>query len=112
VFVLNEERDPVLTFDQMKTIDDVRPGFMHGDWDLEVLERTPGMRYFAVLPRRWIVKRTFGRLSHNRRTSKDDASLWPGEEAAWARNKHKQLSPGIACSVSRLASPSCVRRME
>ncbi|HEV2459991.1 MAG TPA: IS5 family transposase [Ktedonobacterales bacterium] len=42
-----------------------------GDWDLEVVERTPGVRGFAVLPKRWIVERTFGWLSRNRRLSKD-----------------------------------------
>jgi putative transposase len=42
-----------------------------GDWDLEVVERTPGVRGFAVLPKRWIVERTFGWLSRNRRMSKD-----------------------------------------
>jgi putative transposase len=40
--------------------------------DLEVVERTPGVRGFAVLPKRWIVERTFGWLSRNRRLSKDD----------------------------------------
>lgn len=42
-----------------------------GDWDLEVVERIPGVRGFAVLPKRWIVERTFGWLSRNRRMSKD-----------------------------------------
>jgi putative transposase len=42
-----------------------------GDWDLEVVERTPGVRGFSVLPQRWIVERTFGWLSRNRRMSKD-----------------------------------------
>ena len=42
-----------------------------GDWDLEVGERTPGVRGFSVLPKRWIVERTFGWLSRNRRMSKD-----------------------------------------
>src|SRR5262249_36357977 len=42
-----------------------------GDWDLEVVERTPGVRGFAVLPKRWIVERTFGWISRNRRMSKD-----------------------------------------
>jgi putative transposase len=42
-----------------------------GDWDLEVVERTPRLRGFAVLPKRWIVERTFGWLSRNRRMSKD-----------------------------------------
>lgn len=42
-----------------------------GGWDLEVVERAPGVRGFAVLPKRWIVERTFGWLSRNRRMSKD-----------------------------------------
>jgi putative transposase len=42
-----------------------------GNWDLEVVDRTPGTRGFAVLPNRWIVERTFGWLSRNRRMSKD-----------------------------------------
>ena len=42
-----------------------------GDWDLEVVERTPGVRGFSVLPKRWIVERTFGWLSRHRRMSKD-----------------------------------------
>jgi len=42
-----------------------------GGWELEIVERTPGVRGFAVLPKRWIVERTFGWLSRNRRMSKD-----------------------------------------
>jgi putative transposase len=42
-----------------------------GDWDLEVVERTPGVRGFSIQPRRWVVERTFGWLSRNRRLSKD-----------------------------------------
>jgi len=35
------------------------------------VERTPGARGFSVLPKRWVVERTFGWLSRNRRMSKD-----------------------------------------
>jgi putative transposase len=42
-----------------------------GDWELEVVERPPSIHGFAVLPKRWIVERTFGWLSRNRRMSKD-----------------------------------------
>jgi putative transposase len=42
-----------------------------GDWDVEVVERTPGVRGFRVQPKRWVVERTFGWLSRNRRMSKD-----------------------------------------
>jgi putative transposase len=36
-----------------------------------VVERTPGVRGFTILPKRWIVERTFGWISRNRRMSKD-----------------------------------------
>jgi putative transposase len=42
-----------------------------GGWELEVVERVPGVRGFAVLPKRWIAERTFGWISRNRRMSKD-----------------------------------------
>ena len=42
-----------------------------GDWDLEVVEREPGMHGFKVQPRRWIVERTLAWISRNRRMSKD-----------------------------------------
>ncbi len=41
-----------------------------GDWELEVVERTPGVRGFSLLPKRWIVERTLGWLARNRRMSK------------------------------------------
>jgi putative transposase len=42
-----------------------------GGWDLEVVGHVPGTKGFAVRPNRWIVERTFGWLSRNRRMSKD-----------------------------------------
>lgn len=42
-----------------------------GNWDLEVVERTPDIRGFSVQPRRWVIERSFSWLSHNRRLSKD-----------------------------------------
>jgi putative transposase len=42
-----------------------------GSWELEVVERTPGTRGFSVVPRRWVVERTFSWISRNRRLSKD-----------------------------------------
>lgn len=42
-----------------------------GEWDLEVVERTPGTRGFSSVPRRWVVERSFGWLSRKRRLSKD-----------------------------------------
>jgi len=39
--------------------------------DLELVKRTDDMKGFVVLPRRWVVERTFAWLSFNRRLSKD-----------------------------------------
>ena len=50
-----------------------------GDWDLEVVERTPGVRGFTILPKRWIVERTFGWLWRNRRGSQGLRAEGPDE---------------------------------
>jgi putative transposase len=42
-----------------------------GGWDLEIVERSAGTEGFVILPHRWIVERTLGRLMRNRRLSKD-----------------------------------------
>ena len=41
------------------------------DIALDVVERPPGQKGFQVLPRRWVVERTFGWLGRYRRLSKD-----------------------------------------
>gem|GEM_PF-1625591 len=38
---------------------------------MEVVERPSGTRGFSVVPRRWVVERTFSWISRNRRMSKD-----------------------------------------
>lgn len=40
-------------------------------WELEVKKRDPGVKGFAVLPKRWVVERTFAWLGRYRRHSKD-----------------------------------------
>ena len=42
-----------------------------GGWELEVVERDRGTKGFEVLPKRWIVERTFGWLRKDRRLAKD-----------------------------------------
>ena len=42
-----------------------------GGWELEIVERDRGAKGFEVLPKRWIVERTFSWLIRNRRLSKD-----------------------------------------
>ena len=40
-------------------------------WVLEIVKRPAGMTGFQVLPRRWVVERTWGWLNSSRRLSKD-----------------------------------------
>jgi putative transposase len=42
-----------------------------GGWMLRIVHRTPGVRGFQLLPRRWVVERTFAWLGRYRRLSKD-----------------------------------------
>jgi transposase len=39
--------------------------------DVEVTRRDPAQRGFKVIPRRWVVERTFGWLMHHRRLARD-----------------------------------------
>ena len=43
----------------------------HCQWVLQVVRRPSGTKGFKLLPRRWVVERTFGWLSFSRRLSKD-----------------------------------------
>jgi len=44
---------------------------LEGGWELQVVERNREAQGFKVLPKRWIVERTFSWLLRNRRLSKD-----------------------------------------
>jgi putative transposase len=44
---------------------------VEGGWELEVVERDKEAKGFEVLPKRWIVERTFGWLVRNRCLAKD-----------------------------------------
>jgi len=48
---------------------------------LEVVHKPPGQQGFAVLPKRWVVERTFAWLGRWRRLSKDYEALPQTEEA-------------------------------
>jgi putative transposase len=43
----------------------------HFGWTLEIVRRLEGIKGFVVLPRRWVVERTFGWLGRYRRLSRD-----------------------------------------
>ncbi len=42
-----------------------------GDWTIEIVKRSDLVRGFVLLPRRWVVERTFAWLNRNRRLAKD-----------------------------------------
>lgn len=42
-----------------------------GPWSIEIVERPPGVKGFQLLPRRWVVERTFAWLGRSRRLAKD-----------------------------------------
>ncbi len=42
-----------------------------GPWTLEIVKRSDDLKGFKVLPRRWVVERSFGWLCPYRRLSKD-----------------------------------------
>jgi transposase len=51
-------------------------------WELEIVERAPGQKGFQVLPKRWVIERTFAWLGRNRRLNKD-YELRPETSEAW-----------------------------
>jgi len=50
-------------------------------WTWQVVKRSDDQKGFVVLPRRWVVERTFAWLSFNRRLSKDYERLPRNSEA-------------------------------
>jgi len=42
-----------------------------GKWTIEIIKRSDTAKGFEVLPRRWVVERTFAWLGRNRRLAKD-----------------------------------------
>jgi putative transposase len=56
----------------------------HCSWVVEVVTRRDGVKGFAVLPKRWIVERTFGWFGRYRRLSKDYETN-PRSSEAWIK---------------------------
>jgi transposase len=55
----------------------------YGDWTLEIIKRSDKKKGFELLPRRWVVERTFAWLGRCRRLAKDwEKSI--ESSAAWA----------------------------
>lgn len=51
-------------------------------WEIEIVEREPGSKGFQVIPKRWVVERTFAWLGRNRRISKE-YDLLPESSETW-----------------------------
>jgi transposase len=69
-----------------------------GDWTIEIVKRTAEAAGFQLLPRRWVVERTFAWLNRNRRLAKDfEASI--ASAKAWVYIASVQLL------VRRLSCP-------
>jgi putative transposase len=64
---------------QPHLVDGARAG---GGWVVEIVARPKDQQGFTVLPRRWVVERTFAWLGRCRRLSKDDEGL-PETHEAW-----------------------------
>jgi transposase len=61
-----------------------------GDWTIEIIKRSDSAKAFEVLPRRWVVERTFAWLGRSRRLAKDwEKSIASAE--AWILVAHIRL---------------------
>ncbi len=61
-----------------------------GDWTIEIIKRSDSAKGFEVLPRRWVVERTFAWLGRSRRLAKDwEKSIASAE--AWILVAHIRL---------------------
>lgn len=70
-----------------------------GRWTIEIVERPLGVKGFQLLPRRWVVERTFAWFGRCRRLSRDFEGS-AATEVAWLLVAHLRLL------TRRLASPS------
>ncbi len=61
-----------------------------GDWTLEIVKRSSNAKGFEVLPRRWVVERTFAWLGRCRRLAKDFEKTIASAEA-WITIAHIRL---------------------
>src|SRR6478752_7393940 len=61
-----------------------------GPWTIEIVERPPGVKGFQLLPRRWVVERTFAWFGRCRRLSKDFEGS-AATELAWLLAAHLRL---------------------
>jgi putative transposase len=56
-------------------------GHAGGSWELDIVRRPPGARGWVLLPKRWVVERTFAWIGRDRINSKDYHRLTSSSEA-------------------------------
>jgi hypothetical protein len=64
---------------------------------MEIVKRSDDMKGFVVLPRRWVVARTFSWFGRNRRLAKDFENLaepWPPSSSSPPSSLPSGASPG------------------
>jgi len=70
-----------------------------GRWVLEIVKRNDDLTGFVILPKRWIVERTFAWLNRYRRLSKDYETLTDSSEnviyLAMIQLMLRRLKPGV-----------------
>lgn len=69
-----------------------------GPWTIEIVQRPPGVKGFQLLPRRWVVERTFAWFGRCRRLTRDFEGS-AATELAWLHVAHLRLL------TRRLAAP-------
>ncbi|MCZ8036403.1 MAG: transposase [Novosphingobium sp.] len=73
-----------------------------GQWTLQIIKRSDHAKGFVVLPRRWVVERTFAWLGRCRRLSKDYEKTIASAEA-WIFVAHLHV---LTRRVARYCYPS------
>jgi len=69
-----------------------------GDWTLEIIKRSDTAKGFVLLPRRWVVERTFAWFGRNRRLAKDFETTLESS-TAWL------LLASVQLMTRRIANP-------
>jgi putative transposase len=68
-------------------------------WRLEVVHRPPDTKGFQILPRRWVVERTFGWLGRYRRLGRDyEHQILSSESVVYIASIHRMLRL-LACEI-------------
>ena len=74
----------------------------HGDWTIEIIKRTDTAKGFEVLPRRWVVERTFAWLGRCRRLAKDWEQISGKLDRLDVDRKHQAHDPATRKILPRL----------